>query len=162
MKKKRTKPHTPKERQESLPGFGETRSQRCDLTGAAANDEDVQLTGIVRTTVPDKRQSANRAPQLLPETLGQDHRDEDGTRRPGAGRAGHSITSRTEFANLVFELRCGLEDHPGRWPNGSLISFLNALATFAAAGGDDRYRLPEWSDWETFSEILLAAKTYGA
>jgi hypothetical protein len=162
MKKKQSKIHSLREGQDSLPGFNTLSGQGEDVTASPASGEDLQLAGTVRKSVPDAKQAANRTPQLLPETMGQDPKDAGDIRRSGTGRSKHVIASRTEFAHLVFELRCSLEDHPERWPNGSLISFLDALATFVVEGGDDRYSLPEWTDWETFSEILLAAKTYGS
>lgn len=161
MRKKRPKPYSFRDRQDSLPGFNAPSSQEEGLTASSASGEDLQLAGAVRTGLPDVTQASNRTPQLLPETVDQDQGGAD-SRDISIGRARHVITSRTEFAHLVFEMRCGLEDHPERWPNRSLVSFLDAVATFVANSGDDRYSLPDRTDWETFSEILLAAKTYGS
>lgn len=99
---------------------------------------------------------------LLPETIDEPEDGETGSRSDVLRGARWAITSRTAFSHLVFQLRCDLEDHPGRWPNKSLVSFLDALAMFVANGGDDRCRLSERTDWHTFAEILLAAKSYGS
>lgn len=160
MKKKRPTVHPSREGQDSLPGFNASSGQEEEVTDSPASEDEHRLA--VRKSAPDVTQEVRRTPQLLPETVGWDQEGAEDDRLTDTGRARHVVMSRREFAHLVFEMRCGLEDHPERWPNRSLISFLDALATFVADGGDDRYGLPEWTDWETFSKVLMAAKTYGS
>lgn len=163
MKKKRPKVQPSREGQDSLPGFNASSGQgEEEVTDSPASEDEHRLAGAVRKSALDVTREVRRIPQLLPETVGWDQEGAEDDRLTDTGRARQVVTSRREFAHLVFEMRCGLEDHPESWPNRSLISFLDALATFVADGGDDRYGLPEWTDWETFSEVLMAAKTYGS
>jgi hypothetical protein len=75
-----------------------------------------------------------------------------------------SISSREDFVAFVRALSKDFKDNPQSWENVSLDRFLEALGAWVE-DMDGYYRnqgkpVPQQLDWQTFSDMLMAAKMY--
>jgi hypothetical protein len=62
------------------------------------------------------------------------------------------INTKADFENFVEDLKT----NKTKWENDNLERFLEAMSAWLA----DKDDLPEKPDWETFRQLLLAAKIY--
>lgn len=74
------------------------------------------------------------------------------------------ITSRTELALFVKELRTSLLNEPEEWENIKLVDYLEAMEAWIidmeGYYKNNNLEVPENPSWKTMAEILYAAKDY--
>lgn len=74
------------------------------------------------------------------------------------------VTDRQALAQFIIKLAEDLRQHPDRWENGDLGSYLEAMAAWLE-DMDGYYankgmRVPDVPSWELLAEILQAARIY--
>jgi hypothetical protein len=79
-------------------------------------------------------------------------------------KAIRGISSRSDLATFVHQLARECKSNGGQWENTTLPTFLEAMGAWIEdMPGYYEFRgqaVPEAPSWQTFAEILAAARTY--
>jgi hypothetical protein len=74
------------------------------------------------------------------------------------------IQTHEDLAKFIEKLRREYQDHPGRWENNDLSSFLEAMVAWVA-DSEGYYRnhgqpVPDAETWRTLARVLYASRMY--